>query len=284
MYEHEEQADDRGFASEGSTQDLIISAEKEHDHVERVNSQKERERTDKVKELDSAEKKAQLALEETALDVFHLRGYELGEAYVKSRETSGDIVFRKKIYAEESRDAVHTATIIFNGAKVRREMEERIKKEVAKQLESTDEEHERLATSLEEREKIRKRREELKKVPLEIIRAWSPMTPVLKEVKALTDAHGVELVVVALPLDVMVSKDEWAKYGATPPPEVADMADAKILIDDLIASAEAIGATPVDATPALAAAEPGAFLDGDLHMTPKGQAALGQAIAAKLKR
>jgi len=43
-----------------------------------------------------------------------------------------------------------------------------------------------------------------------------------------------------------------------------------------VASAEAL-----DATPALAAAEPGAFLDGDIHLTPRGHRALAEALAAK---
>jgi hypothetical protein len=78
----------------------------------------------------------------------------------------------------------------------------------------------------------------------------------------------------------MVSPGEWAKYGAAQP---VDMGPTRILVEDVVASAEALGAEALDATPALAAAEPGAFLDGDIHMTPKGQRALGAAVAAKLR-
>ena len=38
----------------------------------------------------------------------------------------------------------------------------------------------------------------------------------------------------------------------------------------------------LDATAALAAAEPGAFLNRDLHMTPKGHDAVARALAATL--
>jgi hypothetical protein len=138
-----------------------------------------------------------------------------------------------------------------------------------------------LIRTFAEREALSKRLDELRAAPAEAVRAWSPMTPLLREVKALCDAHGARLLVVALPMDVQVSPSEWAKYGVATPP---DLEPAKILVDDLVASAEGIGAAALDATPALAAAEPGAFLDGDIHMTPKGHRALAEAIAAKLAK
>src|SRR5690606_15998542 len=51
------------------------------------------------------------------------------------------------------------------------------------------------------------------------------------------------------------------------------------LLGDLLASAEALGIRGLDATPALRAAEPGAFLNGDIHMTARGHAALAEALA-----
>jgi hypothetical protein len=132
--------------------------------------------------------------------------------------------------------------------------------------------------TFEEREALRKRLDEMRRTPAEVVRAWSPMTPILREAKATCDAHGAALLVVALPMDVQVSPAEWAKYGAAP----VDMDPAKVLVADLVASAERLGASALDATPALASAEPGAFLDGDIHLTPKGHRALAAAIATKL--
>jgi hypothetical protein len=132
--------------------------------------------------------------------------------------------------------------------------------------------------TFEEREALRERLAEMRRAPAEVVRAWSPMTPILREAKAICDAHGAQLLVVALPMDVQVSPAEWAKYGTAP----IDLDSTKILIEDLMASAERLGASALDATPALASAEPGAFLDGDIHMTPKGHRALAEAIAAKL--
>lgn len=107
-----------------------------------------------------------------------------------------------------------------------------------------------------------------------------PLDSVLLATKEACDAAGAKLVVVALPLDVMVSATEWKKYGA----KEIDMSATRVLTEDLVARAERIGAIGVDPTAALAAAEPGAFLDGDLHMTPKGHAALAKAIVEAMNR
>ena len=106
-----------------------------------------------------------------------------------------------------------------------------------------------------------------------------PLDRVLLETQQLADAAGAKLLVVALPLDVMVSAEEWKKYKVEP----LDMSATKVLTEELVTRAERLGALGLDATPALAAAEPGAFLDADLHMTPKGHEALAKAIAAALQ-
>jgi hypothetical protein len=109
-------------------------------------------------------------------------------------------------------------------------------------------------------------------------KSLSPLAPSIAKAKALCDAHGAALVVLVLPLDVQVSPAEWAKYGAAP----QDVSSTKILVDDIAQAALDVGAPFLDATPALAAAEPGAFLDGDIHMTPKGHAAVAASLASAL--
>lgn len=52
---------------------------------------------------------------------------------------------------------------------------------------------------------------------------------------------------------------------------------------DVVAAAEQAGAEGLDVLPALERAEPDAFLDRDIHMTPKGHRAVAIAIAAYLK-
>ena len=93
----------------------------------------------------------------------------------------------------------------------------------------------------------------------------------------LCKAHGAELIVVALPVDVQVDPAEWDKYGVTGRP---DMSESLVLLDELVATAERLGLEGLNLTQALRGAEPGAFLNGDIHMTAKGHAAVAEALAA----
>lgn len=105
-----------------------------------------------------------------------------------------------------------------------------------------------------------------------------PLGAYLKDVQQLVEKGGARLVVVILPIDVQVSPAEAAKYGATP----IDMAPSKALVEELVSLCRSLGVSVLDATPVLAAAEPGAFLDRDIHMTPKGHAAVAEALARTL--
>lgn len=107
----------------------------------------------------------------------------------------------------------------------------------------------------------------------------SPFHSVMIEAAALCAANGAALTVVILPLDVQVSESEWAKYGATPLP----MDESVALNREVARDAAALGVRVVDPTFALRAAQPGAFLDGDLHLSAKGQAALGAEIAKAIQ-
>lgn len=106
----------------------------------------------------------------------------------------------------------------------------------------------------------------------------TPLEAMLLRTKKACDAVGAKLLVVALPLDVMVSDEEWKKYGHAP----IDMELTSVLLDDIVSRAEAVEALGLNPTGALRLAEPGAFLDGDLHMTPKGHLALAKAIHSAL--
>ena len=186
----------------------------------------------------------------------------------------GDIVGQS--YAESSRAITVTAEQLRQGAKVRRELEGRLAEWVASNPDHSLARH--VTDALAEKASLDAALVSLAtKVP-ESTGPRSPLLPTVAAAKARCDAAGAELLVVALPLDVQVSESEWAKYGAEP----RDMTETRLLLTDLVRDAESLGVRALDATDALAAAQPGAFLDKDLHMTPKGQAALGAAIAAKL--
>ncbi|MFT3712136.1 MAG: hypothetical protein QM817_31215 [Archangium sp.] len=106
-----------------------------------------------------------------------------------------------------------------------------------------------------------------------------PLDRVLARTKKACEAAGARLLVVTLPLDVMVSPDEWKKYGTKP----IDLTPTVALRQSLTRRIEALGAEAVDPTFALAAVEPGAFLDKDLHMTPKGHEQVAGVIANILR-
>ncbi len=106
----------------------------------------------------------------------------------------------------------------------------------------------------------------------------SPLVGFVRELKTLCEGAGAELIVVALPLDVQVSSAEFEKYGRL----AEDMTATRVLLDELVGSSRRAGVRAVDLTSALAAAEPGAFLNADLHMSPTGTKSAAAAIARTL--
>jgi hypothetical protein len=107
----------------------------------------------------------------------------------------------------------------------------------------------------------------------------SPMGRYLRGLKKHCEEAGAELTVLVLPLDVQVSKEEWAKYGLPP----QDTSDTLYLIGDIVAISQGLGIRAMSATHALMAAEPGAFLYGDLHMSAKGTKAVAESLARALQ-
>lgn len=107
----------------------------------------------------------------------------------------------------------------------------------------------------------------------------TPLSPALEKLASLAKAHSTRAVVLVLPIDVAVSSTEWAKYGQ---PATLDMAAVNAFSTAVVAQSKALGLEALDATPLLAAAEPGAFLDADIHMTPKGHDAVAVGLAAVL--
>ncbi len=134
-----------------------------------------------------------------------------------------------------------------------------------------------LVRAFEERNRLRARLEVLRAAPLPKVVSWSPLAPLLKEVKATCDEHGARLLVVALPTRLQVSAEAPGHEG-----DARDVASTTRLLADLVSSAEAIGALGLDASAALVEAGPGAFLEGDGDLAPQGHAAVARAIADRL--
>lgn len=311
--------DDRRVPSEGTAVDLIgvaKSAGAEHERAARETQALKEQHERALKEAIDKQLETDVALEDLVLRTFDIDFLPEARAYKLARDNPGDIVIPTPVHQiEDSGGSPQTAHVLVNGAKVRKQMEDRIRvfAEYAERLSDPTvacpydlanppswqalqpgawfHENEHICDELrkgkahpmlqtrEQRDAWKKKLDALRAAAPAMVRAWSPLTPALRELKTICDEEGAKLLVVALPMDLQVSPAEWAKYGEQAP---VDMAETRVLLEDIVASAEGIGAMGLDATPALTAAEPGAFLHGDIHMTPKGQKALAVAIAEKL--
>lgn len=260
---------DTGLPSEGTWRDLIAKGEE-------VASTSSAHRASAEQSL--ADRRRELALLGNKRDVIEERLNDL----LGERDGDWDYLERKIVEAnpgdivddggaEESRSVLVTASLL------RRAVEERDRR-ARKLIERASKEADELVRVLDERSTLARTEAELRRAVAgaepTLEREPSVFAQHLAELKAACDEHGAELVVVALPIDVQVSKDEWAKYGSTP----IDMQPSLVLLDETVADARALGAVGVQPTAALAAAEPGAFLDGDIHMTAKGHDALAHEI------
>jgi hypothetical protein len=257
-----------GTPSEGTYRDLLGVSEKTRAARAAAEERSARERGEKVKALNEA--RSSLRQLEVQLDKVvqeTIPDEEVGVGLLRTAVADpGDIV--RVTYAEGARPIRATAEEIKRAAETRKKLEAALR---AKR----DTENIRKLTQFDAlAAQVKGLTAEANGV--ELVRSRSPLLPHLERAKALAAEHGARLVVLVLPLDVMVSKDEWKKYGTAP----IDMSATRILAEDVVAAAESLGATAVDAHDALAAAEPGAFLDGDLHMTPKGH----EAVAVALKK
>jgi hypothetical protein len=189
----------------------------------------------------------------------------------------GDIVWEE--YGEGARMIRVTAAHLREGARIRGGLEGRLAAWVEKH--PRDPRATEIRAALASRTSLDAELSALATRVAEEIDGRSPLLDVVEAAKARCDAAGAELVVVALPLDVMVSDVEWDKYGEPRPAPGGplDMTATRALLAELVEDTTRMGVRALDATAALGAAEPGAFLNADLHMSPKGQAALGAALA-----
>lgn len=276
--ESDESADpiDLGTPSEGGLHDLVSASQRAR--MEAATAQSEAEKALAASTQRALSIDGDIVTKRDELDRLVIRASEFEfDSFQKdvARGRPGDIV--REEYGESSRSVTLTAAMIRDAARKREEhlkalllAEQKKGKSEARDLLKAEE------TLVAERQALRLRI--AAGIP-EIARPSSLFHAYLQEFKALCDQHGAELVVVALPIDVQVSGTEWAKYGVKDAP---DMQGSLVLIDDLIADANALGLRALDATTALRAAEPGAFLDHDIHMTAKGHAALAEALAVTL--
>ena len=175
-------------------------------------------------------------------------------------------------YAEGGREIYDTATALLAGAMVKRRTWDELRATATKTGDT------KLLALLEAHAAARRAVDEAASGAALDPTSRSPLARVLLNVKRRCDEVGARLIVVALPLDVMVSSDEWLKYGREP----LNMGPTRVLIDEVLRDADQVGAVGVDVTAALRAAEPGAFLKRDLHMSGRGHDAVAAALVPLL--
>jgi hypothetical protein len=117
--------------------------------------------------------------------------------------------------------------------------------------------------------------------PVSFVPAPTVVTPELARVSAACKERGIRLVVLLLPVDVMVARSEWKKYGLDPETQ-PDLAMAGSFATAIEESARSLGAEVLDVTPRLRASMPGMFLNADIHLTPRGHAVVAEGLAELL--
>jgi len=265
---------DIGTPSEGGWQDIVLASKRAHEDLESEHKKAASQLASSQVQLASVDKAlvanrqnlARLVAEESRFD---------GMRDQIARGQPGDIVRDNR--SEASRSIVLTAEMIREAAKGRDQI-------LADILADEKRMGEGRASALITAEKtLEASREQLRQQITAGVtlsgRPASQFREYLREFKAMCEQHGAELVVVALPIDVQVDRGEWAKYGVVDGP---DMSDSLVLLGDLVGDARELGIRALDATEALRGAQPGAFLDHDIHMTATGHAALAGALAQEL--
>src|SRR4029079_3456024 len=104
-------------------------------------------------------------------------------------------------------------------------------------------------------------------------RAPLPITPLLAQMKAITEAHGSRLVVLTVPLAAQTSAEAQAQSGMSAK-EVATLGG---VVAEVTAEALASGAEGVDPTGDLSRAGGGVYLPGG-HLSAKGHDIVAKAV------
>lgn len=267
---------DIGTPSEGGWQDIVLASKQAHENLESEHRKAASQLASSQTQLASVDKA--LVANRQNLDrlVAQGSGGFGGMREAIARGQPGDIVRDNR--SEASRSIVLTAEMIREAAKGREQILADILAEEKRKGEG------RASALLTAEKTLAASREQLRQQITTGVtlsgRPASQFREYLREFKAMCDQHGAELVVVALPIDVQVDRGEWAKYGVVDGP---DMSDSLVLLGDLVGDARDLGIRALDATTALRGAQPGAFLDHDIHMTATGHAALAAALAEELK-
>lgn len=276
-------ARDRGTPSEGSWGDLLTAHERlEQDAAEaRLKRKAEAEALERRaeplrEEILEVRQRREAFEEDPSLDeLSRLSGEAVPEPFRGRQVVLVDRVLAAQVgdvvrdTGSEMARAIPVTAELLQQAAVAKQIAVSQRREAARALERQLRQSEGKARELEA---LRWQLPSLERVPV-------PGDSFLDELAAF-QAEVAPVTLVVLPLDVQVSAREWDKYQARP----IDL-DATVALNTAFTrAAEARGLRAVHVLPELMKAEPGAFLLGDLHLTPKGTGAAARAIAERLSR
>ena len=271
LYERGPKVDDDGFDSEGTWRDVVSIDSDSKTEKARRSERAAGEDAKRLARLAALEEELEAKRKEVADKLARALPQSDPGRLQASASSPGDIVARLTApNAEASRNIVVTADHIQRGVAYRNELAKNLNPEIAS--------HRAAADSIKAETSLAATRAALAQKSRAETYVPSVLAGEIEAVKAVTDAAGAELVVVALPIDVQVSSEQWKKYGVENP---VDMIATRVLLGDLVESAQRLGARGVDVTAALAGvSEP--FLDKDIHMTASGHRAVAESIAERL--
>ena len=268
----DDRTDERGVASEGTWRDLVTTGEKvagERRALDEARHQRLVAVTTAHNEMEGAEQ----AIDDKIRQILGEDSFVDSAALYRARANPGDIV-DDGLGGESTRSSIATADQIAAAATVRAQLRQQLAR-WAKAHSSADAKEALASLAASDGALARLTALDVEKLTAAL---EPPLGAYLRDVQQLVEQGGARLVVVILPIDVQVSPAEWKKYGAKP----IDMAPSLALTTELVALCHTLGVAVLDATPVLAQAEPGAFLDKDIHMTPKGHAAVAAALGKTL--
>jgi len=268
----DDRTDERGVISEGTWRDIVTTGahlQAERLAIDEARHQRLTAMTTAHAEIQDAEREIDDKIRSILSETTPIDELTLSAAHANP----GDIV-SDDLNGESARTSIATADQIATAARVRAQLRAQLSR-WAKTHSSTDAKETLASIAASDGAFARL-------TQLDVERLTSALEPplgaYLRDVQQLVEHAGARLVVLILPIDVQASPEEWKKYGATP----IDMAPSQALTTELVALCRALGVSVLDTTPVLAQAEPGAFLDKDIHMTPKGHAAVAAALAKTL--
>ncbi|MAA79688.1 MAG: hypothetical protein CL916_10550 [Deltaproteobacteria bacterium] len=185
-----------------------------------------------------------------------------------SNASPGDVIdIVQDRYIEEGRSILATTEMINLGVEYRKKFLEELRKTNKKEWLKID-------SLVSQNTSLQKKKRRMLKRWMNAQQIPTPLFDTLKEIDTFCTQNGVEFIVLILPMDVQVSPAEWEKY----PFSKQDMTSSLTILTDISKDVQKLGHKMINPLEGLRSIQPAGFLDGDIHMDPKGHAKVAQVI------